>query len=174
MTDDIASIAGSVSTAVSSVSSIITTLGGNDMNKAIRAAKQAGRYAKNLEGKKYPSWDVKGTKELAQEMGISTRSAWKKARAEAMDNASDEAYNEVMALYKAQVEAGINIAETTSSQEYLDASLAKAQAEANTAMAKVSVTSNKVGGAGVGCVVVLLGLVCGVTSFVYCFVSFIC
>lgn len=164
---DWASIAGSVANAVGSVSSTISTLGAGDMNKAVRAAKKAGKYASELEKKKYPSWDVKGTKDLAKEIGITTRAAWKKARAEAMDSASDEAYNEVMDMYKKQVDSRINIAENTSSQEYLDSQLQLAQANANTVALQNKANS------GIGCAIMCICItVAG--SLVYLVVNYLC
>lgn len=165
---DWASIAGSVANAVGSVSSTISSLGANDVNKAIRAAKKAGKYASELEQKKYPSWDIKGTKDLAKEIGITTRAGWKKARAEAMDKASDEAYNEVMELYKKQVDSRVNIAENTTSQEYLDSQLQLAQANQNTVAMQ-----NKSNGGGIGCMVVCVCMsVAG--SLVYLVVNYLC
>lgn len=124
---------GCVSTAVSSAASVVNNLtaSANDQKKAVKAAKSAGKEAKKNAEKLYPSWDTKGTKDLAASEGITTRAAWKKARAEAGNSAYDEAYDEVWQMYVKAKDAEINAVSFQTSQEYLDHELAMAEVNAS-------------------------------------------
>lgn len=171
---DVGSIIDSVSTAVSSVANTVSNLGPNDQGKAVRAAKQAGKYAAKLEGKKWPAWLKKGTKEMAQGMGYNSKAEWQKAKAEAEDAASDEAYKEVWDMYVKAKDAQINGYENQTSQEYLNAQLAAQQATAEAAVAMGSAEMKKSAGSGcMGMSAILLASGGAIAYIVYAAINLI-
>ena len=155
----------SVANAVSGVSGTIASLGPNDEKKAVNAAKSAGKAAQKLEEKKYPSWDVAGTKKMAKEMGITTRAQWKVARAEAGQRAYENAYNETMEMYHARFSASVE------HQQNQDA-VAQTQAEVMQQMAQsgasdsTMVKSASMGGC-LGVSALLVGVVSAISGLVY-------
>lgn len=170
---DIGSIVDSVSTAVSSVANTVSAFGPNDEGKAVKAAKKAGKYAAQLEGKKWPAWSKKGTKEMARGMGYSSKAEWLKAKAEAEDAASDEAYREVWDMYVKAKDAQINGYENQTSQEYLNAQLAAQQAAAEAAIITGQMQTKSAGGGCMGMSAILLAAGGAITYIVYAAINLV-
>ncbi len=150
-----------VNTAVSGVTNIVGNLTSspNDQKKAVSAAKKAGKEAQKQAEKLYPSWDVKGTKDLAEKEGITSRAEWKRARAQAGQEAYQEAYDRVFEIYERAKNAEINNMEFQSSQEYLDHELAMAQTNAGAMSSALALEAKSASsGGGLGCCTIIIGV----------------
>ena len=150
-----ADVAQSVAQGVAGVASQVAGYGPNDQKKAVSAAKKAGTAAQKLEAKKWPNWNNNVKKGLAAERGISDKGSWKAAKAEACQQAYDQAYHEVWDMYVKAKDAEINNIEFQSSQEALELELAKTNAMIAGAQADSAVMKS----AGGGCMGFALALV---------------